>query len=157
MNLSAPKKNNQRHSIGQSIYIRCPPSNSPVKDLKSSAMACNVNNEAAPQKVTVKPGDKLTCLFGPFPFTPRAILPDNAVQLNGTTTREPLEMISLPPRTKAPSWFIWHLRPPTVLETSGSSSGRTPARPQIGRSISSLLQKEDTTSTSPTLLPATTC
>jgi hypothetical protein len=64
MNLTA----NTNDPVGQSIYIRCPPSNSPVKDLTSSAMACNVNNVAAPQKVTVKPGDKLTCL--PF-LSPR--------------------------------------------------------------------------------------
>jgi hypothetical protein len=62
MNLTA-KTNDP---VGQSIYIRCPPSNSPVKDLTSSAMACNVNNVAAPQKVTVKPGDKLTCLPASF-------------------------------------------------------------------------------------------
>ena len=41
-------------------YIRSPPNNNPVKDLTSSAMACNVNNKAVPKDVTVKPGDKLT-------------------------------------------------------------------------------------------------
>ncbi|KAI5858942.1 glycosyl hydrolase family 61-domain-containing protein [Tricharina praecox] len=45
---------------GESVYIRCPPNNNPVKDLDSSAMACNVNNAVAPRWVTVKPGDKFT-------------------------------------------------------------------------------------------------
>ncbi|KAK7040264.1 hypothetical protein VNI00_009730 [Paramarasmius palmivorus] len=45
---------------GRNQYIRSPPNNNPVKDLKSSAMACNVNNRAVPNYVTVKSGDKLT-------------------------------------------------------------------------------------------------
>ncbi|KAJ7589027.1 glycoside hydrolase family 61 protein [Mycena floridula] len=45
---------------GRSIYIRSPPTNDPVKDLTSSAMACNVNNVAVPKSVSVNSGDKLT-------------------------------------------------------------------------------------------------
>ncbi|KAI9659537.1 MAG: hypothetical protein M1821_001796 [Bathelium mastoideum] len=41
-------------------YIRSPPNNNPVKDLTSPAMACNVNNVAVPNYVTVKPGDNVT-------------------------------------------------------------------------------------------------
>ncbi|RPB03987.1 hypothetical protein L873DRAFT_1840820 [Choiromyces venosus 120613-1] len=44
---------------GDSVYIRCPP-NKPVKDLASPAMACNVNNAAAPRWVSVKSSDKFT-------------------------------------------------------------------------------------------------
>jgi len=45
---------------GESVYIRCPPNNNPVKDLSSSAMACNVNNVEAPKWISVKSGDKFT-------------------------------------------------------------------------------------------------
>lgn len=45
---------------GESIYIRCPPNNNPVKDLASAAMACNVNNVEAPRWLQVKSGDKFT-------------------------------------------------------------------------------------------------
>ncbi|TFK33467.1 glycosyl hydrolase family 61-domain-containing protein [Crucibulum laeve] len=45
---------------GRNVYIRSPPSNYPVKDLKSSAMACNVNNRVVSQSVSVKSGDQLT-------------------------------------------------------------------------------------------------
>ncbi|RDB23534.1 Endo-beta-1,4-glucanase D [Hypsizygus marmoreus] len=45
---------------GRNQYIRSPPNNNPVKDLKSSAMACNVNNRVVPKTVSVKSGDKLT-------------------------------------------------------------------------------------------------
>lgn len=43
-----------------SVYIRCPPNNNPVKDLASSAMACNVNNAEAPVWLKAKGGDKIT-------------------------------------------------------------------------------------------------
>ncbi|KAG5636672.1 hypothetical protein H0H81_007234 [Sphagnurus paluster] len=48
---------------GRNSYIRSPPSNSPVKDLKSGAMACNVNNrdfEGVGKTLSVKAGDKVT-------------------------------------------------------------------------------------------------
>ncbi|TFK33469.1 glycosyl hydrolase family 61-domain-containing protein [Crucibulum laeve] len=45
---------------GRNQYIRSPPSNSPVKDLKSSAIQCNVNNRAVPKTISVKAGDTLT-------------------------------------------------------------------------------------------------
>jgi len=45
---------------GRDIYIRSPPNNNPVLDLTSSAMACNVANTPAPQKVPVAAGDELT-------------------------------------------------------------------------------------------------
>jgi len=45
---------------GKNVYIRSPPTNNPVKDLTSSAMACNVNNVSVPKTVSVKSGDKLT-------------------------------------------------------------------------------------------------
>ncbi|KAH6909245.1 endoglucanase B [Coprinopsis sp. MPI-PUGE-AT-0042] len=46
---------------GQNRYIRSPPSNSPVKDVTSSDIRCNVNGDkVAPQNVEVKAGDKLT-------------------------------------------------------------------------------------------------
>ncbi|KAJ3049749.1 hypothetical protein HK097_009292 [Rhizophlyctis rosea] len=43
-----------------SKYIRCPPNNNPVKDLTSSAVACNVNNAEAPQWLQVKGTDAIT-------------------------------------------------------------------------------------------------
>ncbi|KAH9475835.1 putative endo-beta-1,4-glucanase D [Psilocybe cubensis] len=45
---------------GVGVYVRSPPTNDPVKDLTSSAMTCNVNNNPVPQTVPVKAGDKLT-------------------------------------------------------------------------------------------------
>ncbi|KAF8688590.1 Glycoside hydrolase family 18 protein, partial [Rhizoctonia solani] len=45
---------------GQNQYIRSPPSNYPVKDLNSNAVACNVNNRAVPKTLKVKPGDTVT-------------------------------------------------------------------------------------------------
>ncbi|KAF9462925.1 glycoside hydrolase family 61 protein [Collybia nuda] len=45
---------------GRNAYIRSPPNNNPVKDLKSSAMACNVNNRVVPKTLSVKAGDKFT-------------------------------------------------------------------------------------------------
>jgi cellulase len=45
---------------GRNSYIRSPPNNDPVKDLKSSAMACNVNNRAVGKTLSVKAGDKFT-------------------------------------------------------------------------------------------------
>jgi lytic cellulose monooxygenase (C1-hydroxylating) len=45
---------------GRNVYIRSPPNNNPVKDIYSSAMTCNVNNNAAPKTLRVKPGDKYT-------------------------------------------------------------------------------------------------
>ncbi|EEB92518.1 hypothetical protein MPER_08960 [Moniliophthora perniciosa FA553] len=63
---------------GRELYIRSPPTNSPLKDLESDAMECNVNNHGttfsfflrhglmkrnlkeAPQWIDVKGGDTLT-------------------------------------------------------------------------------------------------
>ncbi|GLB41733.1 putative glycoside hydrolase family 61 protein [Lyophyllum shimeji] len=45
---------------GRNNYIRSPPNNNPVKDLASSAMACNVNNRVVPRTLSVKAGDKFT-------------------------------------------------------------------------------------------------
>jgi len=45
---------------GRNLYIRSPPNNNPVLDLTSSAMACNVNNIAVPNTVSVNTGDELT-------------------------------------------------------------------------------------------------
>ncbi|KAF9531732.1 glycoside hydrolase family 61 protein [Crepidotus variabilis] len=45
---------------GKGVYIRSPPTNNPVKDLTSSAMACNVNNSPVSQTVNVKAGDTVT-------------------------------------------------------------------------------------------------
>ncbi|EUC61453.1 glycoside hydrolase family 61 protein, partial [Rhizoctonia solani AG-3 Rhs1AP] len=45
---------------GQNQYIRSPPSNYPVKDLNSNAVACNVNNRAVPKTLKVKAGDTVT-------------------------------------------------------------------------------------------------
>ncbi|ESK85191.1 glycoside hydrolase family 61 protein [Moniliophthora roreri MCA 2997] len=45
---------------GRNNYIRSPPNNNPVKDLKSSAMTCNVNNRVVGNYVSVKAGDELT-------------------------------------------------------------------------------------------------
>ncbi|KAI5887978.1 uncharacterized protein SCHCODRAFT_02076751 [Schizophyllum commune H4-8] len=45
---------------GGGVYIRQPPSNSPVKDLTSADVACNVNNVAVPQKVSVNAGSTVS-------------------------------------------------------------------------------------------------
>ncbi|KAG8922319.1 hypothetical protein FRC02_011945 [Tulasnella sp. 418] len=45
---------------GRNQYIRSPPNNNPVKDLSSSAMACNVNNRVVSRTLSVKSGDKFT-------------------------------------------------------------------------------------------------
>nr|AKR15724.1 copper-dependent lytic polysaccharide monooxygenase [Volvariella volvacea] len=45
---------------GRNRYIRSPPNNNPVKDLRSSAMACNVNNRVVSNWVSVKAGDAFT-------------------------------------------------------------------------------------------------
>ncbi|KAJ8102114.1 carbohydrate-binding module family 1 protein [Lipomyces tetrasporus] len=49
---------------GVNTYIRSPPTNSPVKDLTSSAVACNVNNRPVPTTLTVRPGDTVTFIWG---------------------------------------------------------------------------------------------
>ncbi|KAK0112856.1 hypothetical protein ONS95_014580 [Cadophora gregata] len=41
-------------------YIRFPPSNSPIKDITSTDMTCNVANKKAAKTVAVAAGDKLT-------------------------------------------------------------------------------------------------
>lgn len=45
---------------GVNTYIRSPPNNSPVKDLSSSAVACNANNRAVPKTLEVSAGDVIT-------------------------------------------------------------------------------------------------
>ncbi|KAI5797797.1 putative endo-beta-1,4-glucanase D [Geopyxis carbonaria] len=45
---------------GRDTYIRSPPSNSPVKDVSSSDIICNVNNVAVAKNVDVAAGDKVT-------------------------------------------------------------------------------------------------
>jgi cellulase len=45
---------------GRNAYIRSPPNNSPVKDLTSSAVACNVNNVAVPKTLEISAGDVIT-------------------------------------------------------------------------------------------------
>ncbi|KAB5588710.1 hypothetical protein CTheo_7845 [Ceratobasidium theobromae] len=45
---------------GVNTYIRSPPSNSPVKDLDSPNVACNVNNVAVPKTLEVSAGDVIT-------------------------------------------------------------------------------------------------
>ncbi|KAF5341837.1 hypothetical protein D9611_001357 [Ephemerocybe angulata] len=45
---------------GRDEYIRSPPDDSPVKDLKSADLTCNVNNRAVAKSVSVKAGDKVT-------------------------------------------------------------------------------------------------
>ncbi|KAF2731064.1 endo-beta-1,4-glucanase D [Polyplosphaeria fusca] len=41
-------------------FIRSPPDNSPIKDVSSASMACNVNNAATAKTLEVKGGDKIT-------------------------------------------------------------------------------------------------
>ncbi|QRV94310.1 glycoside hydrolase family 61 protein [Ceratobasidium sp. AG-Ba] len=45
---------------GRYQYIRSPPNNNPVKDLTSSAMACNVNNNPVGRYLSVKAYDSVT-------------------------------------------------------------------------------------------------
>lgn len=45
---------------GVNTYIRSPPNNNPVKDLTSSAVACNVNNVAVSKTLEVSAGDVIT-------------------------------------------------------------------------------------------------
>ena len=40
-------------------YIRSPPDNSPLKDVTSSSMTCNVNNVATAKTLSVSAGDKV--------------------------------------------------------------------------------------------------
>jgi len=46
--------------LGIGKYIRGPPSNSPVKDVTSKDIICNVNNSPVPQTIEVSAGDQLT-------------------------------------------------------------------------------------------------
>ncbi|KAE8349546.1 glycosyl hydrolase family 61-domain-containing protein [Aspergillus coremiiformis] len=41
-------------------YIRSPPNNSPITDVTSKSMTCNVNNKATAKTIDVKSGDKIT-------------------------------------------------------------------------------------------------
>ncbi|KAJ4315184.1 hypothetical protein N0V84_008518, partial [Fusarium piperis] len=53
--------NGEDQGDGQNVYIRTPPNNSPVKDLSSPAIVCNVNGgKAAPKFVSAAAGDTLT-------------------------------------------------------------------------------------------------
>ncbi|CAE7114920.1 unnamed protein product [Rhizoctonia solani] len=45
---------------GENVYIRSPPNNSPVKDLTSTDVACNVKNAAVPKTLEVSAGDVIT-------------------------------------------------------------------------------------------------
>ncbi|KAG8700118.1 hypothetical protein FRC08_004919 [Ceratobasidium sp. 394] len=46
--------------LGVGKYIRGPPSNSPVKDVASKDIICNVNNSPVPQTIEVRAGDVVT-------------------------------------------------------------------------------------------------
>ncbi|RMJ11224.1 hypothetical protein CDV36_009124 [Fusarium kuroshium] len=53
--------NGEDQGNGQNVYIRTPPSNSPVKDLSSADIVCNVNGgTAAPEFVSAAAGDTLS-------------------------------------------------------------------------------------------------
>lgn len=53
--------NGEDQGDGQNVYIRTPPNNSPVKDLTSSDIVCNVNGaKAAPEFVQAAAGDTLS-------------------------------------------------------------------------------------------------
>ncbi|RYP43252.1 hypothetical protein DL770_011765 [Monosporascus sp. CRB-9-2] len=53
--------NGEDQGDGRNVYIRSPPNNSPVKELGSAAMACNVNGgKVAPKFVSAAAGDKLS-------------------------------------------------------------------------------------------------
>ncbi|KAI5858694.1 glycosyl hydrolase family 61-domain-containing protein [Tricharina praecox] len=45
---------------GRGVYVRSPPSNSPVKDVSSSDIICNVNNVAVAKSVPAAAGDEVT-------------------------------------------------------------------------------------------------
>jgi len=46
--------------LGVGKYIRGPPRNSPVKDVTSKDIICNVNNSPVPQTIEVTAGDVVT-------------------------------------------------------------------------------------------------
>ncbi|KAE8374926.1 putative endo-beta-1,4-glucanase D [Aspergillus bertholletiae] len=50
----------QGEGNSDSGYIRSPPSNSPLTDVTSKDMTCNVNNKATAKTLEVKAGDKVT-------------------------------------------------------------------------------------------------
>ncbi|KAB8238584.1 hypothetical protein ETB97_012101 [Aspergillus alliaceus] len=50
----------QGEGNSDSGYIRSPPSNSPITDVTSKDMTCNVNNKATAKTLEVKAGDKIT-------------------------------------------------------------------------------------------------
>ncbi|KAE8369734.1 putative endo-beta-1,4-glucanase D [Aspergillus caelatus] len=50
----------QGEGNSESGYIRSPPSNSPITDVTSKDMTCNVNNKATAKTLEVKAGDKIT-------------------------------------------------------------------------------------------------
>ncbi|KAH8601452.1 putative endo-beta-1,4-glucanase D [Bisporella sp. PMI_857] len=54
--------NDVDQGVGNSAsgYIRSPPSNSPIKDITSTGLTCNVNNAATAKTITVAAGDKIT-------------------------------------------------------------------------------------------------
>ncbi|RSL67790.1 hypothetical protein CEP54_003099 [Fusarium duplospermum] len=53
--------NGEDQGNGQDVYIRTPPNNSPVKDLSSPDIVCNVNGgKAAPKFVSAAAGDTLS-------------------------------------------------------------------------------------------------
>ena len=53
--------NGEDQGDGQNVYIRTPPNNSPVKDLSSPDIVCNVNGaKAAPEFVSAAAGDTLS-------------------------------------------------------------------------------------------------
>lgn len=45
---------------GRNQYIRSPPNNNPVKDVRTTAINCNVNNRVVPKTVSIKAGDTYT-------------------------------------------------------------------------------------------------
>jgi len=53
--------NDVDQGVGNSAagYIRSPPNNSPVKDITSKDLTCNVNNVATAKTVSVAAGDKV--------------------------------------------------------------------------------------------------
>lgn len=53
--------NDVDQGVGNSAagYIRSPPNNSPLKDITSKDMTCNVNNVATAKTIDVAAGDKV--------------------------------------------------------------------------------------------------
>ncbi|KAK2794390.1 hypothetical protein FQN51_000832, partial [Onygenales sp. PD_10] len=51
--------NGEDQGDGQGKYIRSPPSNDPVKDLSSPAVACNVNGSPVSEFVSAAAGDEI--------------------------------------------------------------------------------------------------